>query len=99
MGWAERQTHPRRHSCDGLPILPLGGEPEKLPLHRIDLGEIGSDRMIAAALAHQRTKAAAHEIFRRTGAAQMDQGGEVLLLLRFRRDGGQASTAATPRSR
>src|SRR5262245_29969533 len=91
-GWVELSTNRILVviRVNGLPILSLGGKPEKLPLHRIDLGEIGRHGMIAAALAHQRTKAAAHEIFRRTGAAQMDQGGEVLLLLRCRRDAGQA---------
>src|SRR5690348_357947 len=60
----------------------IGSEAHKLPLHRIDLREIGRDEVIAAALAVDCLKTAAGEGQRRTWTAEMDEGGEILLLLR-----------------
>ena len=45
-------------------------KPQELPLHRIDLGEVGRDEVIAAALAGQHLKTA-YESPRRTCAAEM----------------------------
>ena len=42
-------------------ILVVDRKAQKLPLHRIDLGEVGRDEMIAAALAHHHLEATAHE--------------------------------------
>ena len=55
---------------------------QKLPLHRIDLGEICRDEMIAAALAGHHLKTTVHESRGGTCAAEMDECGEILLLLR-----------------
>jgi hypothetical protein len=54
----------------------------RLPLHRIDLGEICRDQMIAAALAGHHLKTTEHEGCGKTCAAKMDECGEILLLLR-----------------
>src|SRR6202790_3917522 len=55
---------------------------QKLPLHRIDLGEICRDEVIAAALAGHHLKTTVHEGRGGTCAAEMDECGEILLLLR-----------------
>ena len=45
-----------------LPLAPVvDRKAQKLPLHRIDLGEIGRDEVIAAALARHHLEATAHE--------------------------------------
>ena len=66
-------------------ILVVDRKAQKLPLHRIDLGEVGRDEMIAAALAHHHLEATAHESPGGPFAAEMDKRGEILLLLRARR--------------
>src|SRR5882762_4321960 len=70
--------------------LVLASKAQKLPLHRIDLGDIGRDEVIAAALAGHHLKATAREGRGRTCAAEMDEGGEILLLLRAGRGVGHA---------
>src|SRR3954453_15467398 len=69
----------------------LGSKAQKLALHRIDLGEIGRDEVIAAALAGRHLKAAVGEGQRGAGAAEMDECGEILLLLRVWRRVARAS--------
>src|SRR6266571_2774094 len=66
-----------------LTLMPaVGGKAQKLPLHRIDLGEICRDEVIAAALAGHHLKTTVHEGQGGTCAAEMDECGEILLLLR-----------------
>ena len=50
--------------------------------------------MIAAALAGHQAEAAAGEGTGRTGAAKMDEGGQVLPLLQARRRAGPAGSTA-----
>ena len=57
--------------------LVVGRKAQKLPLHRVDLGEIGRDEVIAAALAGHHLKAAVREGRGGTCAAEMDEGGEI----------------------
>jgi hypothetical protein len=64
------------------PIPAVGGKAQKLPIHRIDPGEICRDEMIAAALAGHHLKTTVHEGQGGTCAAEMDECGEILLLLR-----------------
>jgi hypothetical protein len=76
------------------PILRLivRGQPQKLLLHGVDAAEIARHEVIAAALAGHRPKTAAHKSPGGPGAAQMDEGGEILFLLRARdraRRGGE----------
>ena len=61
-----------------------GGEAQELPLHRIDIGKICRDELVAATLAGQQMKAAARESAGGPRAAEMDDGGKILLLLRAR---------------
>ena len=63
-------------------ILVVDRKAQKLPLHRIDLGEVGRDEMITAALAPHHLEATAHEGPGGSSAAEMDERGEILLLLR-----------------
>ena len=62
--------------------LPLGFYTQELPRHRIDLGEICRDLLIAASLTGDRMEAAARERVGRACAAKMDYGGKLALLLR-----------------
>jgi hypothetical protein len=62
--------------------LPLGFYPQELLRHRVDLGEICRDLLIAAALTSDRMEAAARECPGRARAAKMDYRGKVPLLLR-----------------
>src|SRR6266404_4992202 len=63
-----------------LTLIPaVGGKAQKLPLHRIDLGEICRDEVIPAALAGHHLKTTVHEGRGGTCAAQMDESGEILL--------------------
>src|SRR5205807_1742666 len=66
------------------------GEAQELPLHRRDPGEIGRDVVVAATLAGGQLEAAAREFLGRASAAEMDDGGEVLLLPRARGRAGSA---------
>jgi hypothetical protein len=68
-----------------LLVLIVDRKTQKLPLHRIDLGQVGRDEMIAAALARHHLEATAHEGPVGSSAAEMDERGEILLLLRARR--------------
>src|SRR5258708_38918903 len=68
----------------------VGSKAQKLPLHRIDLGEICRDEMIAAALAGHHLKTTVHKGRGGTCAAEMDECGEILLLLRACRCGWRA---------
>jgi hypothetical protein len=63
------------------PSLPLGFYTQELPRHRIDLGEICRDLLIAAALKGDRMEAAARERLGRACAAKMDYRGKLPLLL------------------
>src|SRR6202521_4074301 len=66
-----------------LTLVPaVGGKAQKLPLHRIDLGEICRDEVIAAALAGHHLKTTVHEGRGGPCAAEMDGCGEIPLLLR-----------------
>jgi hypothetical protein len=60
----------------------VGSKAQKLPLDRIDLGEICRDEVIAAALAGHCLKTTVHEGRGATCAAEMDECGEILFLLR-----------------
>src|SRR5512142_1971067 len=57
----------------------VGSKAQKLALHRIDLGEISGDEVIAAALAGDHLKATARVGRGGAGAAEMDECGEILL--------------------
>jgi len=46
---------------DSTALILVDRKTQKLPLHRIDLGEVGRDEMIAAALARHHLEATAHE--------------------------------------
>ena len=63
----------------------IGREALELPFHRIDPGDIACDEVIAAALAGHHLKMTARESGGGAGAAEMDEGGEILLLLRVDR--------------
>src|SRR5580698_3011146 len=65
-------------SCTLVPTL--SPKPHELPFHRVDVSDIGRDEVIAAALAGHHLKMAACEGGRRTRAAEMDEGREILLL-------------------
>jgi len=66
-----------------LTLVPaIGRKAQELPLHRIDLGEIGGDEVIAAPLAGHHLKITACECCGGTGAAEMDEGSEILFLRR-----------------
>ena len=66
------------------PNLPFGGETPKLPLHRVDPGEIDRDVVVAAAFARHRFKTTAGEGCGRTSTAEMNDGSEILRLLQTR---------------
>ena len=76
---------PDRAEGDGLALVGGLGEAQELPLHRVDRGEVCCDVVVAATLAEGQTEAAARKGLGRTCAAEMDDGGEILLLLRARR--------------
>ena len=59
-------------------ISAIGRKARELPLHRVDPGDIGRDEMIAAALARDHPKVTARESRRRSRAAEMDEGGQIL---------------------
>ena len=63
-------------------IPAVGRKAQELPLHRIDPGEIGRDEVIAAAYVGQHLKLAAGESRGGASAAKMDEGRNILLLLR-----------------
>ena len=50
-------------------VRTIGRKAQELPLHRIDVSDIGRDEMIAAALAGDHLKMAACESCRRASAA------------------------------
>jgi hypothetical protein len=65
-----------------LTLIPaVGSKAQKLPLNRIDLGEICRDEVIATALVGLHLKTTVHEGRGGTCAAQMNESGEILLLL------------------
>ena len=81
-------------------IPAVGGKAQELPLHRVDPGDIGRDEVIAAALAGHHVKTTAHEGLGGTCAAEMNECGEILFLLRACRHIARAGeNAATLRSR
>src|ERR1700738_3539777 len=70
--------------------LSVGGAAQEVTLHRVDLGEVCRDVVVAAALAGRQLEAAAREGPSRTRAAEMDDGGELLLLLEARHRAGRS---------
>ena len=73
------------HSRSTPPALSaLGGQTLETSFHRIDIGKICRDRMVAATLAGQQMKAAARKSAGGARAAEMDDGGKILLLFRAR---------------
>src|SRR5271165_4187487 len=62
--------------------LPAGGDAQKLARHRVDLGEICRDVVVAAALARDQMEAVARERLGQTRAAEMNYGCETMLVLR-----------------
>jgi hypothetical protein len=72
-GWSD--------ACKSRP-LPLGLYPQELPRHRIDLGEIYRNLLIAAPLTGDRMETAARERLGRACTAKMDYRGKLPLLLR-----------------
>jgi hypothetical protein len=62
--------------------LPLGSNAQELPRHRMDLGEICRDLLIATALTGDRMETAARKGLGRACAAKMDYRGKLPLLLR-----------------
>src|SRR5271166_3339951 len=60
--------------------LPVGGEAQKPPLHRVDLREIYRDIVIAAAPACGQMEAAARERLGTTCTAEINYSAELLLL-------------------
>jgi len=75
-----RSPAPARHRKSRA--LPLGFYTQELPCHRVDLGEICRDLLIAAALTGDRMEAAVRERLGRACAAKMDCRGKLPLLLR-----------------
>ena len=73
----------------------------KLPFHRVDLRDIARDEVIAAALGGDHLKFAARVRGGGASAAEMDEGGEILLLLSggLHIAGARENTSATCRSR
>jgi hypothetical protein len=77
-----------RHGAAPRPLfpksraLPLGFYPQELPRHRIDLGKICRDLLIAAAVTGDWMEAAVRKGLGRTWAAEMDYRGKLPLLLR-----------------
>src|SRR5580704_11882938 len=65
----------------GSPASSLGFYAHELPRHRIDLGKICRDLLIAAALTGNRTEATAREPLRRACAAEMNYRGKLPLPL------------------
>src|SRR3984957_8471585 len=66
----------------GVLIPPVGRKAHELALHCVDPGDISRDEVIAAALVGQHLKLAAGESRGGTSAAKMDEGRNILLLLR-----------------
>src|SRR4051794_2227688 len=64
-------------------VRAAGGKTLELALHGVDLCEIAGDEVIAAALAIRELKAAARIAESRARATEVDDGGEILLLLRI----------------
>ena len=82
-GWKRRGGLVFGNMTHRLTLVPaIGRKAKELPLHRIDLGEIGGDEVIAAPLAGHHLKITACECCGGTGAAEMDEGSEILFLLR-----------------
>ena len=65
-------TSPKKGRDPGPFLLSFGSQMQESPLHRIDLGEICFDVVIAATLPWQQAEATARECLRRTCAAQMN---------------------------
>jgi hypothetical protein len=74
-------ARPRARLLPNVTGLHVGGEAQELLLHRVDLGKICRDVMVAAALAGDQVEAAARERLGRTCAAEMNYRGEFLRLL------------------
>src|SRR5262245_49115662 len=74
-------ARPRRTSQE---VLIFGGGALKLPLDGVDPADVGGSAVVTAALARRQVEAAPGERLRRAGTTQMNDGREVLLLLRRR---------------
>src|SRR6202795_5168594 len=70
----------RARACVLIP--PDGRKAKELALHCVDPGNIGRDEVIAAAFVGQHSKLAAGESRGGASAAKMDEGRNILLLLR-----------------
>src|SRR6202011_2157173 len=75
-----RSTHPWPRRCVLIPVV--GRKAKELPLHCVDPGDIGRDEVIAAAFVSQHLKFASGESRGGASAAKMDEGRNILLLLR-----------------
>src|SRR6185295_2186972 len=76
--------HPIVRRRAGLIALSAGlmvGQARKHAFHRIDSGEIALNIVIAAALTRRQSKTPPRIAVARPGAAQVDQGSHILLLL------------------
>ena len=81
-GTGSEQREDKRLGSTSQKSRLLGFHTQELPRHRIDLGEISRDLLIAAALTGDRMEAAARECLGRACAAKMDYRGKLPLLLR-----------------
>src|SRR5215472_18864688 len=80
-GSFERWLYAARNGPAITGALLFGGEAQEFLFHRVNLGEICRDVMIAAALAGHQMVVAACERLRRTCAAEMNYRGQLFLLL------------------
>jgi hypothetical protein len=69
---------------NSFPNLLFGDETLELPLHRVDPGEIDRDLVVAATFVGHQLKTTAGEGCGRTSTAEMNDGSEILRLLRTR---------------
>src|SRR5439155_19197296 len=61
--------------------LPGGRQPEEQPLQLVDAREVAADVVVAAPLAGRQAEATPCVVVARPGSAQVDDGGQILLLL------------------
>lgn len=80
--WWARRLRSFAHPTGYELIAVIRRKAQKLPLHRVDPGDVGRDEVIAAALAGDHLKVTACVGQGGTCAAEMDQRGEILFLLR-----------------
>ncbi len=75
-------AHPILRPTRCVLIPAVGHKAQELALHCVDPGDIGRDEVIAAAFVGQHLKLAAGESRGGASAAKMDEGRNILLLLR-----------------